>query len=77
MITVVFTVLLVQNGASAAAMMYGQLAAFLFKMSELIPLYKSKTGQDIATFVGVAMFAQFLSFGVLNLALMEFTHWLQ
>jgi hypothetical protein len=74
MITVGFTVWLVQNGAAFAAMSMGQLAAFLFKMSELISTHKGKTGKQVATFVGATIVGQAVSVGVMFLVVMEFTH---
>ena len=74
MITVIFTVWLVQNGAPFAAVLNGQFAAFLFKMCELGLTYKSKTYTQVATHVGSTVVAQALSLGVFLLVMMEFTH---
>eukprot|EP01052_Picozoa_sp_SAG31_P048204 SAG31_NODE_9985_length_1201_cov_0.994555_1_plen_93_part_00 len=76
LITVVFTVWLVQNGASGAAAVNSQLAAFMFKMSELISTYKNKTRKEMATFVGAAILAQVLSTGLLIATVTEMTHWM-
>ena len=69
-VTMALTLLLVWNGASVAAMIYGGVMALGFKLSELLSKYKTMTKQEIATFVGVSVATFLLSFGLLLMVIM-------
>lgn len=70
-ITVVFTLWLVDNGASIATIFSAALCALSFKLSELATTYKHKSGKEIAIFVAVSVVTQVLAVGVITESVLD------
>ena len=74
-ITVVFTLWLVSNGASVATIISAALSALGFKLSELATTYQQKSRKEILLFIAASVVTQALSLSVLTISILESLWW--
>ena len=74
-ITVVFTLWLVSNGASVATIISAALSALGFKLSELATTYQQKSRKEILLFIAASVVTQALSLSVLTFSILESLWW--
>ena len=70
-VTMALTLLMVYNGASAAAMLNGNTMALGFKLSELLSKYKHMAKQEVARFVATSLVTQGISAGIFLLVITD------